>query len=690
LTNAPASALAARLVLYSGRDAAYTWFLLRGSGDPVRDYVLTLLVTAAVTYLLTPLIRRFARRIGAIKEPTRERDVHVAPVPLLGGLAMYGGLAAGLLVADQIPQLRGALANTGMISGLLLAGGLLVAVGMVDDRWGMSPLTKAAGQVAAGGIVVATGTQITWLPLPGGNTFFPTSDQATVLTILIVVATINAVNFIDGLDGLAAGIVAIAAISFFLYYYSMTRVIDISALAAPALASAILIGMCLGFLPHNFSPASIFMGDTGSMLLGLLLAYAPISGITSLDPALLGHSVNRYPEILPLLLPAALLVIPYADLLLAVVRRTKAGQSPFAPDRKHLHHRMLEIGHSQRASVLIMYLWAALFSGSVVWLSIQRTVQRGSSNHHGQPVLVFVGITAAAVVALLLLAMPKLRPRGHDVRLDAPAGDLTAVPVPEPAGLANAMAGLDASAAMELRPPAAAPVAVTGSAEPQLVAAGVVSPMTRLAAPVPPSGSPSVRAAAAPTEPEWGELSRPERGWPERDWPERGWVAADRMAPDRIAPDRIAPDRVAPAPDRVAPDRIGPEPAGGPEPGRVDPPAAAWTFGGVRSNDREMPDWRPADLVPADSRGRDRRERPHGYTASHRATAPADVPPVDARPVDAATVDAGPVDAVLGSRAGTRSIIGTPPPAVTGQQAIQMRGSDRSQLERRDAGQAES
>ncbi len=680
MANAPASALAAWLVLYSGRDAAYTWFLLRGSGDPVRDYVLTLLVTAAVTYLLTPLVRRFARRIGAIKEP-RDRDVHVAPVPLLGGLAMYGGLAAGLLVADQIPQLRGALANTGMISGLLLAGGLLVAVGIVDDRWGMSPLTKAAGQVAAGGIVVATGTQITWLPLPGGNTFFPTSDQATVLTILIVVATINAVNFIDGLDGLAAGIVAIAAISFFLYYYSMTRVIDISALAAPALASAILIGMCLGFLPHNFSPASIFMGDTGSMLLGLLLAYAPISGITSLDPALLGHSVNRYPEILPLLLPAALLVIPYADLLLAVVRRTRAGQSPFAPDRKHLHHRMLEIGHSQRASVLIMYLWAALFSGSVVWLSIQRTVQRGSANHHGQPVLVFIGITAAAIVALLLLAMPKLRPRSNSVRLDAPASDVTAVP--EPAGLAAAMAGLDASAAMELRPPAAAPVAVTGSAEPQLVAAGAVSPMTRLAAPVPPSGLPSARAATAPTEPGWGELSRPERGWPERDWPERGWVAPGRVTPDRVAPDRLGPDRVAP--DRVAPDRLGPDAAGGPEPGRADPPAAAWTFGGIRTNDREMPDWRPADLMSADSRGRDRRERPHGYAPSHRATAPADIPPADA-----ARADTGTIDAVLGGRPGTRSIIGTPPPAVTGQQASPMRASDRTQLERRDVGQADS
>jgi UDP-GlcNAc:undecaprenyl-phosphate GlcNAc-1-phosphate transferase len=377
----------------------------------VRDYVLTLLVAAAVTYLLTPLVRRLAIRVGAIHE-ARDRDVHVVPIPRLGGLAMYGGLAVGLLVASRIPKLNSGIAGTGMISGLLLAGGLLVAIGIVDDRWGISALPKAAGQVAAGGILVATGTQITWLPYPAGGIFIPTSLQKTLITILVVVATINAVNFIDGLDGLAAGIVAIAAISFLIYYYSLTKVVGISSLTPGLLASAILIGMCLGFLPHNFSPAKIFMGDTGSMLLGLLLAYAPISSIAGTDPNLLATKVNRYPEIIPLLLPAALLVIPYADLLLAVVRRTRAGQSPFAPDRKHLHHRLLDIGHSQRASVLIMYLWAAAFSGSVVYLSIAKTEvpqSTGQQVHHGTPIIVLVGITAAALAVLVLLSLPRRR-----------------------------------------------------------------------------------------------------------------------------------------------------------------------------------------------------------------------------------------------------------------------------------------
>ena len=363
----------------------------------MKEYVLTLLVTAAVTYMLTPLVRRGAIRGGAI-HAARDRDVHVVPIPLLGGLAMYCGLAAGLLVATRLSPLNSVLAGNNTAAGLLLAGGLIVAIGIVDDRWGMNAISKLAGQVAAGAILVASGVQLGWLPLPGGGTFSPTSNQAMVLTILVVVATINAVNFIDGLDGLAAGIVAIAAVSFFVYYYWLTKDLRLSAEAQPALVSAVLAGMCLGFLPHNFFPARIFMGDTGSMLLGLLLAYAPISSITSLDPQTLRGTVNRFPEILPLLLPTAILVIPYADMLMAVVRRTRAGMSPFAPDRKHLHHRLLDIGHSHRLSVLIMYLWAATFSGLVVWFSTART-----------PLFVFGMITAGAVLALLLMSMPRLR-----------------------------------------------------------------------------------------------------------------------------------------------------------------------------------------------------------------------------------------------------------------------------------------
>jgi UDP-GlcNAc:undecaprenyl-phosphate/decaprenyl-phosphate GlcNAc-1-phosphate transferase len=365
----------------------------------VLEYLLTLLVTAVVTYLLTPLVRRVAIAARAM-QPPRDRDVHTVPIPRLGGLAMYGGLAAGLMVADQLNPLRTVLVGDRMASGLLLAGGLIVLVGVVDDRWGLSPVSKLAGQAAAGGVLVWSGAQLGWLPEPGGGAFLLDTNESTVLTIFLVVATINAVNFIDGLDGLAAGIACIAAIAFFVYCYRLTQVVhpQLSQQAGPALVSAVLVGACLGFLPHNTYPARIIMGDTGSMLLGLLLAYVPISSIVSLNPYSLHSAANRFPEILPLLLPVTVLVIPYSDLLLAVVRRTRAGKSPLAPDRKHLHHRLLDIGHSHRSSVLIMYLWAALFSVAIVWLSIART-----------QLFVLAVTTLAAVLVLLLMSMPRLR-----------------------------------------------------------------------------------------------------------------------------------------------------------------------------------------------------------------------------------------------------------------------------------------
>jgi UDP-GlcNAc:undecaprenyl-phosphate/decaprenyl-phosphate GlcNAc-1-phosphate transferase len=389
------------------------------------EYVTTLLVAAAVTYLLTPLVRRFAVTVGAI-HATRDRDVHQVPTPLLGGVAMYAGLVAGLIVASRLVSLKSVFAQTNMAKGLLLAGALVVIMGFIDDRWGMGAVSKLAGQVAAGVILVWSGAAVTWLPEPRGGYLVLTTDEQIVVTILVVVMTINAVNFIDGLDGLAAGIVGIGAASFFIYYYTLTHRLGLGGQTGPALVSAVLAGVCLGFLPHNFHPARIFMGDTGSMLIGLLLAYVPISSLAALDPnslidprAFAHGTVNRFGAIMPLLLPAAILLIPYADLLLAVARRTRAGLSPFAADRKHLHHRMLEIGHSHRTSVLIMYLWAALFAGSVVWLSIIRS-----------KLYVLAIVTAVAMLALLFMSMPRQGRRSRAAaRAAAPAAGLPPGPV---------------------------------------------------------------------------------------------------------------------------------------------------------------------------------------------------------------------------------------------------------------------
>ena len=373
----------------------------------MKEYLFILIIAAVMTYLLTPLVRRGAVAMHAQHAP-RARDVHTEPTPLFGGIAMYGGLVAGLLVADRLPYLQQAFPSSdhwpGTVDGLLLAGGLLVIMGAVDDRYGLGVISRLAGQIAAGGIVVWSGAYVPWIPWTGSETIGLEPDLSYTVTILIVVATINAVNFIDGLDGLAAGIVGISALAYLIYSYELTNSVGIPSQSVPAVASAVLAGMCIGFLPHNFNPARIFMGDAGAYLLGLLLAYGPISSTATLDNNILIHytgddPLNRFPTILPLIIPVAIWIIPYTDMLLAVVRRTLKGMSPFDADRQHLHHRLQNMGHSHRQTVLLMYLWAALFSGLVVGLSVV-----------GIPLIWFALITLAAVGALVLATAPKLRP----------------------------------------------------------------------------------------------------------------------------------------------------------------------------------------------------------------------------------------------------------------------------------------
>lgn len=360
----------------------------------MREYVLIAGVAMAVAYVLTPLVRKFALAIGAAPE-VRERDVHSVPIPRLGGIAMYVALAAGLLVTHEMPRLK-TVFDSPSWKGLLLAGGLITVIGVVDDRWGMSALTKFAGQVAAAGILTLNGVQMQTLPLPGTTYALPPT-QGIILTVLLVVVTINAVNFIDGLDGLAAGVVAIAASAFFVYSYVLYVVMGTSRQTDSAMIAALLAGMCLGFLPHNFNPARIFMGDTGSMLLGLLLASCSIT-LTGID-ANAANAAN-IPALLPLLLPIAVLAVPFLDLLLAVVRRTSAGLSPFAPDKKHLHHRLLAIGHSQRRAVILMYLWTGLLGAGMASLALV---------HTSAAVFSLVGV--AAVFAVVLVTLPRIHTR---------------------------------------------------------------------------------------------------------------------------------------------------------------------------------------------------------------------------------------------------------------------------------------
>ncbi len=336
----------------------------------MREYAVVLLTAGLVTFLATPVVRVAAVRLRMMAAP-RERDVHVIPTPRGGGVAMYLGVAAAVLVATRLPALQRTFEDS-QTAAVLAAGGLICLLGVLDDKFGLDALTKLTGQIAAAGVMVLLGVQLAFLFLPvadiGTISFGP--DVGVPLTILLTVMTVNALNFIDGLDGLAAGVSAIAALAFFAYSYNLSRVGYDEVASAPALVTAVLAGACLGFLPHNFSPARIFMGDSGSMLVGLMLSAAAVSATGRVDAQSFDSAASLLPLALPLLVPVAVLFIPFIDLVLAVVRRTRKGQSPFSPDKMHLHHRLLAIGHSHRRAVLTMYFWAALLSFGAVALSI--------------------------------------------------------------------------------------------------------------------------------------------------------------------------------------------------------------------------------------------------------------------------------------------------------------------------------
>ena len=325
----------------------------------MRVYLFLLLLAAAVAYLVTPAVRLLARRAGAMTA-VRDRDVHDAVTPRLGGLAMLAGVACALLVASNVPFLEGLFRDSRQPWAILAAAALVCLLGAADDKWDLDWVTKLAGQVLAAVLLAWQGVSLVTLPINGVTVL--SGRTALILTVLVVVVSMNAVNFVDGLDGLAAGVMAIGGSAFFVYAYTLTRSAsstDYSSLAA--LLTAVMIGACLGFLPHNLTRARIFMGDSGSMLLGLLLAASTIAVTGQVDPVRLSGA-DLFGQFLPILLPIGVMVIPFLDFALAVVRRIGSGKSPFHADKAHLHHRLLSLGHSKRTAVLIMYTWTVVIS----------------------------------------------------------------------------------------------------------------------------------------------------------------------------------------------------------------------------------------------------------------------------------------------------------------------------------------
>ncbi|SFU04063.1 UDP-GlcNAc:undecaprenyl-phosphate GlcNAc-1-phosphate transferase [Geodermatophilus amargosae] len=435
----------------------------------MREYAVVLLTAGLVTFLATPVVRIAAVRLRMMAAP-RERDVHVIPTPRGGGVAMYLGVAAAVMVATRLPALQRTFDDS-QTAAVLVAGGLICLLGVLDDKFGLDALTKLTGQIAAAGVMVLLGVQLAFLFLPfadiGTISFGP--DVGVPLTILLTVMTVNALNFIDGLDGLAAGVSAIAALAFFAYSYNLSSVGYDEVASAPALVTAVLAGACLGFLPHNFSPARIFMGDSGSMLVGLMLSAAAVSATGRVDAQSFDSAASLLPLALPLLVPVAVLFIPFIDLLLAVVRRTRRGQSPFSPDKMHLHHRLLSIGHSHRRAVLTMYFWAALLSFGAVALSVT-----------GGTVELLVVIGVLLVVGVVVVLGPHARRAAREARAAEIAAQRRRSRAAHPTARAHRTGGRPAgatastSAPLSPTPPASAPPSgpAPGPAAPRAAGAG--------------------------------------------------------------------------------------------------------------------------------------------------------------------------------------------------------------------------
>jgi len=344
------------------------------------------------TFVLIPVVIRLARRVGAVVPPG-DRRVHTSPTPTLGGVAMFGGLLAGLVVASMRTSFDAVFASRSTVWGVLGAAAVMWVSGLVDDIREVSAPAKLAGMVLAGSVLVVSGTQIVNVPVPFVGFTVLAPDLAVVVSVLWVAVMANATNLIDGLDGLASGIIAIAAGSFLVYSIKLDAAGALDPGNIGPLIAVIVVGICLGFLPWNFHPAKVFMGDSGALMLGLLMAASTIAVGGQSDDSYTGQSWFFFA---PLVLPLVILGVPLFDMAFAVLRRTTRRTGFATADKDHLHHRLMRLGHGHRQAVMILWGFTAVLSGFALVPVLTR---------HGEglwPVL-------AAGVALLLFTM--LRPR---------------------------------------------------------------------------------------------------------------------------------------------------------------------------------------------------------------------------------------------------------------------------------------
>jgi UDP-GlcNAc:undecaprenyl-phosphate GlcNAc-1-phosphate transferase len=381
------------------------------------SYFLIGAVAALVTFATTPVVGMLARRRGWVYLPN-DRTVHQTPLPDVGGLAMFVGFLAAMGTAWATGSFDTLFSSNSEPLGVVIAATIIFVVGFIDDVREISAPAKVAGTVLAGLALVQFGVVMFSFRLPFyEGPIILSEDLQPLVTVLWLLGITQAINLIDGLDGLAAGIVAIGAFSFFLYSQELTDLGLLDVRNIGPLLAITAVGVCVGFLPHNFNPARIMMGDGGALLLGLLLAVATsvVGGrADSFSEEFVGQT---YFFLAPLAIPLLILGVPILDMVFAVIRRATGRKSLAVADKGHLHHRLMDLGHGHRRSVVILWTWTALLSGFVLYPTLS-----------GQnPTYLPFGIGALGIVLYTVLHPSVLARRRGDGAATAvdPATDTT-------------------------------------------------------------------------------------------------------------------------------------------------------------------------------------------------------------------------------------------------------------------------
>ncbi len=327
----------------------------------IASYIVVAVVGLLVTLLANKPARIISLRVGYTAQPD-ERKVHETPTPYGGGAAMFVGFCVALIFAVAVPSLRAIITSSHEMLGVLLAAMVIFVVGLIDDFREMSAPAKVAGQVLAATILYFSGCTMYQLKLPFAGFIVLGPSILPIITAIWVFALCNAVNLIDGLDGLAGGIVAIASGTLCVYGLRLEDLGLLPTTNVGPLIAALTCGISLGFLRDNFYPAKLFMGDAGSLMLGLLMS-ASTMVIGGRTPPASGQTFFFFA---PLLIPVFILGVPLLDAIWAFVRRTASGQGFHTPDKNHIHHRLMRLGHGHRRTVIILWLWTVLLCGFVL------------------------------------------------------------------------------------------------------------------------------------------------------------------------------------------------------------------------------------------------------------------------------------------------------------------------------------